>query len=242
MTKVRSWEYQPPETFDELSRLQLLRAEAMKYTGATPAGPSQVIIATHTAKHSDLGDGVDYPLTLDLLRLNAAYLNSATGVWNIDKAPDNTVNHIRSNLYDVSNLDVREEVQTKRHSYGVTYLSDFDPYTPYYPAFKNMNAEPMLASMYLSFASAAIVRMVYDNWKSQVGSNATDEQYAEKTIDYINNEINKLLDERFQFVVESFSSPADKKRRYTWSTEVTIGIPNAKWVNRLKIHAASRNQ
>lgn len=233
---TRSWGYQTPEDFDELSRLQQLHAEGMKYTGATNAGPSQVVILTHTAKHHDLGDGVDYPLSLDLLRLNVAYIGNPSGVWDIDKAPDNTMNHIRSNLYDVSNLDVQPLTQTKRHAYGAMYMMDFDPYTPFYPAFKNMNADAMLAPMYLSFASAAILHIVYDNWKQRVGSGDTAQQYAEKSLAHINSEISKLFDGRFQYTVESYDSPADKKRRYSWSTDVTVGVPQTKWVNRLKIH------
>lgn len=239
---TRNWEYQTPDNFDELSRLQQLHAEGMKYTGATNAGPSQVVIVTHTAKQYDLGDGIDYPLTLDLLRLNVEYIGNPNGVWNADKAPDNTVNHIRANLYDVSDLDVQPAIQAKRHAYGAMYLSDFDPYTPFYPAFKNMNADAMLAPMYLSFASAAIVHIVHDNWKQRVGSGDTAEQYVEKTMNYINNEISKLFDDRFQYTVEAYNSPADVKRRHTWSTDVTVGIPQTKWVNRLKIHVDKINQ
>ena len=233
-----SWEYQDPNTYDEAERIKQLHAAAMLYAGASEAMPSQIVITTHTSKQRDLADGVQYPLTLDLLRLNVKYLSNPTGVWDIDNAPDTGMNHVRPNLYDVSHLDVSNDVLTMRSKYGVTTLMDFDPYTPFYPVFKNINAEVMLAPMYLSFASAAIVHMVHDNWKQRVGSNLTAEQYAARTIDYVNGEISKLFDNRYSYVVNSYETVADKKRRYSWTTEVTIGMPQAKWVNNLKIKVA----
>lgn len=241
MTK-RSWDYQDPNDYDDSERIKELHAAAMLYAGVTNEMPSQVVITSHTAKHRDIGDDVQYPLSFDLLRMNIEYLSNPSGVWDADRAPDIGMNHVRTNLYDVTHLDVSDAVLEKRAKYGGITLMDFDPYTPYYPAFKNANPETSIAPMYLSFASAAIVHMVHDNWKQRVGSNLTPEQYAARTIDYVNGEISKLFDNRFAYSIDAYDTPADKKRRYSWTTEVTIGMPQMKWVNNLKIKAAKIQQ
>lgn len=234
MEKV-SWDYLDPVDYDDADRLKQLHTAAMMYSGIEQALPSQVVIVSHTAKFRDMESGKYYPLSLDILKLNVAYLNDPRGVWHIDRAPDTNTNHVRQNVYDITHLDVPDVVNVQRAKYGAISMLDYDPYTAYYPAFKNVNPDVAMAPMYLSFVAAAAVHIAYDDWKQQVGSSRTDEQYVAKTINHVNVQISKRFDPRFTYNVTSYVTPADKKRRYSWTTELTVGIPNTKWVNQLKI-------
>lgn len=231
----RSWDYIDPVGYDDMARLKQIHAAAMAYSGLEHAVPSQVVISAHTAKYRGEDANTYFPLTLDLLKMNVGYLNNSEGIWNIDRAPDTGTNHIRANLYDVTHLDLPEVMLIERAKYGAITMADYDPYTPFYPAFKNTNPEVALAPMYLSFVAAAIVHIAYDDWKRQIGSSQTDEQYVSKTTSFISGEIAKQFDGRYSYVIDSTVTPADKKRKYSWSTEVTVGIPNTKWVNKLRV-------
>lgn len=238
------WGYLDPDTYDDIGRSAALYQASLQYPGvlADSAIGINTVIVAHTAHYRNYDDGIKYPLTLDLLDITLAYIDNPSGTWNQTYAPDMNNNHIRQNLYDVSHVDVLPAVNEKRYSQGIMYVEDADVNYVFYPAFRNQyaNSSSMLQGMFIGFVVADLLHIDYSNWVRLVGSNNTDAQYTEKTVDYINQQIAGRFDNRYKYTVSSTITAADAKRRYSWTTGINIKGSAAKTVNRLSISGSSR--
>lgn len=232
-----TFQYQDPVNYDDLDRTRQLHAAAMQFDGV-----KNVVIVPQTAKMEHMGDGEYYPVSLDLLRLNQAYIGSTSQIWDSDKAPDTNGNHISQNLYDVQYVDVSATYNQNRSEYGSTYVLDYDHQRVFYPSLRNVNEDITVSPMYFSFAIATIVHIAYGAWKNYVGSNMTEEQYNEKTADYVNKQIAKRFDNRFQFEVSAYASADDRKRKYSWTTEIDVYTNGRRTVNKLNIFAVPKQR
>ena len=229
MAQVFDW--LDPSSYDDLNRCKTLHALAM-------ANGGNVVIAAGTCKSYIMDDDKVYPITVDLLDLNANYMGSPTGVWDGDNSPDQE--HLNNRpLYDLTYCDVSQDVIDQRGEMNVIALQYVTPYNVFYPAFLNVNIDVVMAVMFLPFVVATVVHLNHSNWKKTVGGSLSDSQYAERNIEYLNREISKRFDPRFTYIVDSYTTEADKKRRFSWTTSLVVLTPGVKTVIKLKLTVGS---
>lgn len=229
---AETFQWLDPYEYDDMARLEALR-------NAAAANGGNVVLTSQTCKSYVMGTDKHYPTSVDLLDLFKNYMGSPSGVWDANAAPDQQ--HLNSRpLYDISHSDVSQDVINKRNELGAIYLLNSDPFNVFYPTFSNTNSDAELPDLFLGFVCSTIVHINHSNWKRRVGSSLTDQQYVERSVEYLNREISKRFDNRYAYQVDSSLTPADKKRRYSWSTNVMISTPGIKTVNKLKLTVSSQ--
>lgn len=229
MAQVFDW--LDPSSYDDLNRSKALYELVM-------ANGGNVIIAAGTCKSHVMDDGKTYPITVDLLDLNTNYMGSPTGVWDADNCPDQE--HLNNRpLYDLTYCDVSQDVINQRGAMNIVALQYAGPYEVFYPAFLNVNGDVIMSDMFLPFVIATIVRLNHNNWKRTVGGSLSDAQYTERSVEYLNREISKRFDQRFTYIVDSHLTEADKRRRFSWTTSITVTTPGIKTVNKLRLTVGS---
>lgn len=216
------WGRLDPLTFDELERIELL------------SDLVDVVLVSQCADVND--DGDIHPLTLDLMKLNQAYLGGPR--WQSDLAPDRNGNHIRGQLTNVTGLDWGSGVLDRLSSNGVTYAINYDPTKVHYPQLRTLSTlNTMRTQMYFNFAVAELMHINYRVWCELTGRSLTGDQLIASHKARAINLLRQVVDDRYKVTFDVEITDADRNRGYSWSCNVGVIGKMPKVVKKLNIVA-----
>lgn len=184
------------------------------------------------------------PLTFDVAYKASRYMGSSNGNWDPRFAFEEPAIKILEYVGQLDDTHDLTEPQAARFwEVGTCYPLYWDPNSLYWPYLRTVHSEPSspLTSLEYVFGTCTAVKEAYKVFAILVGSNLEEEQFIERSNQLITDRLNSAVRfaSKFRIIVETKITAADKKRRYSWTTEITFASGDYKTVNSLKIKAAS---
>lgn len=224
----RGWGYVDSNTVDEMSAITVLDASISLYPEstlfATPACRAVIVPQHGTMVGSDYRGRL--PLSIDVATKIAMYTGSRTGVWNSERAFDATPNNHVTKFRDINDTYMSDSMYDRYWSVGVIWAQNVNRTTAFYPAFSTVYADDTSVLRGLPFIMAICQTWKYAHrsWVINTGNQKlTKEQIVSRSNDSIANDIAGKFDQRFAINVDTYFTPADTQRGYSWSCDITIG-------------------
>lgn len=221
----RGWGFVDPNQVDELSAIIALDRSISLFPESalfsTPACRA-VIVPQHGVKLD-----TDYkgrlPLSLDVAEKVARYTGSE--VWKSNAAFDNSPNNHITNFTDINDLYMPDGKAEQYWSIGVIWAQNVDRTRAFYPAFSTVYKDDTSVLRGLPYIMAMCQTWKYAirSWQINVGNGKlTKQQVIARSNDSIATDTEGKFDGRFVINPNTFYTPADVQRGYSWSCEITI--------------------
>lgn len=183
------------------------------------------------------------PLTLEFARMCARYMGAGTGVWNsqwaFDMPPLNQISMFR----DVNNTFKPMTVRTRDWSNGLVWAQAYDRRSLFFPAFQTVyDDDSSILNSFFNMAIAVELEKVADKvWRDLSGiSSLTNSQFIDRSNRLIVERTRGRFDDRVIIEAETFLTPNDSKRGYSWSCNIIMYGNNMKTVGSFTIISRRR--
>ena len=223
----RGWGYVDVNVVDELSAITALDQSISLYPEstlfATPACRAVIV-----PQHGEM-IGSEYrgrlPLSIDVATKVAMYAGAATGVWNSERAFDATPNNHITKFRDINDAYMTDTMYDRYWSVGVIWAQNVNRTTAFYPAFSTTYTDDtsVLRGLPFIMAMCQTWKYAHRSWTLNTGNQKlTKAQIISRSNESIANDVAGKFDQRFDIGVETFFTPADTQRGYSWSCNITI--------------------
>lgn len=207
-------------------------------------GASRIVIVRGDSLPYDERIPYNVPFTFDIAYKASRYMGSSNGNWDGRYAfEDPTVKVLEYVGQLDDSHDLTEPQAARFWEVGTCYPLYWNPSSLFWPYLRTVHAEPSspLTSLEYVFGTCTAVKEAHKVWAILVGSNLEEAQFVERSNQLITDRLNSdtRFASKFRISVDTKITAADKKRRYSWTTEITFGSGDNKTVNNLKIKAAS---
>ena len=193
----------------------------------TPVCRGEIIYQSGKLVGSDYRKQV--PLLVDYADSFAEMAGAGTGIMRtnkyMDEAPNNFVSLVRGLNVDSFPSSVSERIW----GVGGTYAQAYDRRRHYYPALHSVYNDDtsVLTSPITVHIACDVIRQVIKTHAYLSGnSSLTDAQFIERSNTLVGKAVSGRYGERIRTVVNTRLTDADKKRGFSWTTDVTIYANN----------------
>lgn len=207
-------------------------------------GASRIAIVRGDSLPFDERIPYNLPFTFDVAYKASRYMGDSNGNWDSRfEFEDPTIKVIEYVGQLDDSHDLTEPQAARFWEVGTCYPLYWDPSSLYWPYLRTVHSEPSspLTSLEYVFGTCTAVKEAHKVFAILVGSNLEEEQFVERSNQMLTDRLNSAIRfaSKFRITVETKITAADKKRRYSWTTEITFASGDYKTVNSLKIKAAS---
>lgn len=222
------------------SNAQMIKESIVDGTGA-----SRIAIIRGDSAPYDARIPYNTPFTFDVAYKTTKYMGNTSGDWDGRYAYDNETVKVLTYVGELEgNQNDLTEPQANRYwDVGTAYPLFWDDRSLFWPYLRTVHAEPSskMTSLEFVFGTCTGVKEAYKVWAILVGSNLEEDQFVERSNQMIMDRLNpaKRFASKFRISVDTKITAADKKRKYSWTTEITYSGGDYKTVNVLKISAQS---
>lgn len=222
------------------SNAQMIKESIVDGTGA-----SRIAIIRGDSAPFDPRIPYNVPFTFDIAYKASQYMGSTSGDWDGRYAFDDETVKVLSYVgeLDADENDLTEPQANRYWDVGTAYPLYWDTQSLFWPYLRTVHAEPSskMTSLEFVFGTCTGVKEAYKVWAILVGSNLEEEQFVERSNQMIMDRLNaaKRFASKFRITVDTKITAADKKRKFSWTTEITYSGGDYKTVNVLKISAQS---
>ncbi len=207
-------------------------------------GASRIVIVRGDSLPYDARIPYNTPFTFDVAYKASRYMGSSNGNWDGRYAFEDPTVKVLEYVGQLDDTHDLTEPQAARFwEVGTCYPLYWNPSSLYWPYLRTVHAEPSspLTSLEYVFGTCTAVKEAHKVFAILVGSNLEEAQFVERSNQLITDRLNSAIRfaSKFRITVDTKITAADKKRRYSWTTEITFASGDYKTVNNLKIKAAS---
>lgn len=231
---------------DESSILISLRTAAEAY-------PESEIYGTHACRALIVGRSgylIDsrykdlLPLTIDLADKFAYYMGRGNGVFRENTGPDTPPYNQVSMFKDVNATFQSQDVYNRDWDNGLIWVQHFDRRSLFYPGLQTVYNDPtsVLNSAINMFICIETQKVADRTWRELVGTSnvRSREQFRERSDQLILDQLEGRFDDRVVIEPRTYFTDFDKQLGYSWSTEITLYLPNMMTVGSYTIIARRR--
>lgn len=221
------------------SNAQMIPESVIDGTGA-----SRILIVRGDSLPYDARIPYNVPFTFDIAYKASRYMGSTDGNWDGRYAFEEPTVKVLEYVGPLDDTHDLSEPQAARFwEVGTCYPLFWDPNSLFWPYLRTVHSEPAspLTSFEYVVGTCTAVKEAYRVWAILVGSNLEEAQFVERSNQLITDRLKSdvRFASKFRIVVDTKITAADKKRRYTWTTEIQFASGDYKTVNNLRIKAAS---
>lgn len=226
-----------PNTTEEDSSIGIsLRA-------AIAAFPESIMYGTGAARgvvvgHSGKALGSTYnkmvPGTYELAMKRARYFGAGNGImksrWAYDQGDMKTIQYMK----DVTGIDKPQKVRNKDWANGLIYFQNYDTSRAFMPMGRTVYKDDtsVLTSEMVMQIATNCNRVAFEVWRELVGNGKlNDAQFIQRSNRRITELTNGRYDGRVVIVPETYYTPEDEARGYSWSCRIHVYAPNTKTVS-----------
>lgn len=207
-------------------------------------GASRIAIVRGDTLPYDARIPYNVPLTFDVAYKASRYMGSTDGNWDGRYAFEEETVKVLEYVGQLDDSHDLTEPQASRFwEVGTCYPLYWDPTSLYWPYLRTVHSEPSspLTSLEYVFGTCTAVKEAHKVFAILVGSNLEEAQFVERSNQLIADRLHSAtrFAGKFRIIVDTKITAADRKRRYSWTTEITFASGDYKTVNSLKINAAS---
>ncbi len=224
-------ENRAPTLSEEVSRTRSLMVRLRAFPESILFGTAvcRADIVLQTGRLAEGGYSKPVPQLLDYLDKWAKFAGAADGILREDAHIDEYPNNVTEIVNRLSTPYINERTRSEIWDNGGTYSTTFDRRSNYYPAIRSVYAEDtsVLLSPITRDICCHIMRIVFKAHAHFSGNaRLTPGQLREKCDEHITRETNGLYGGRVEIRPETYHTPADENRGYSWHTKVTVGGNN----------------
>jgi hypothetical protein len=183
------------------------------------------------------------PLTLEFAQKCARYMGSGTGIWNskwsFDMPPLNQVSMFR----DVNNTFKPVNVRTRDWTNGLVWAQSYDRRSLFFPAFQTVydDDSSILNSVMNMMIAVELEKVVERVWRDLTGiTSLTNQQFIDRSNRLIEQRTRGRFDSRVIIEAETFLTPNDDQRGYSWRCNIIMYGNNMKTVGSFTIISRRR--
>lgn len=233
---------EPLSASDEASVAAQLNQLVANYPESTLHGTPACRAAIVRGSFKLVGVGAGYrhrlPLTLEVAYKMGRYMGASTGAWNGDYKPDvDPLNKIeRGN--EVSGLVVKNAVAENAWSNNAIYFQPYDHRDYFCAAFQSVCPDDtsIFNSLITVLGATWLHKVCFYTWRGLTGrTDLSDDQFIEQSNKAIERWVSKRFDDRFVIQAETYYTPADTQRGFSWSAKIRIYANNMKTVAAFQI-------
>lgn len=221
----RGWGYVDPNAVDELSAIIALDRSISLYPESalfsTPACRAVIVPQHGVKKNTDYRGRL--PLSLDVAEKVARYAGSE--VWKSNAAFDNSPNNHITNFTDINDLYMTDSKAEQYWSIGVIWAQNVDRSRAFYPAFSTVYKDDtsVLRGLPYIMAMCQVWKYAIRSWQINVGNQKlSKQQVIDRSNESINNDVEGKFDGRFNIIPNTYYTPADVARGYSWTCDIRI--------------------
>jgi len=204
-----------------------LRATALLYAESTLHGTATCRIIL-LAQEGDPVNSVytnKLGLVFDLASKNARYMGRATGGMRPGLGYDDYPNNVVNKVNNVTNTWLAKTAKDAIWSAGLNFVEYVDRYTLFSPAYQTVYPikGSVLTSAIFAFIVADIEKRIGAVYKRLSGnSKLTKQQFIERSNRLLLEFTAELYDGRVNIVPNTYFTPADNARGYSWTMDVNV--------------------
>jgi hypothetical protein len=231
----------PFNTLDQDSSVGIaLRGMVRSYPESTVHGTS-ALRANIVMQAGDLIVG-DYfkpvPLTIELANKRARYMGAANGVMSSRTAYDKPENNKLTLVKNVRNTWKPVAVRNANWDNGLIWAQHYDRRQMFFPSIHTAYAEDtsILKSDINMLIAVELQKVCFRVWRDLVGrADLTNDQFIENSNRMINEFVVNRFDNRVVIVPDTFYTPADEQRGFSWNCRINMYGNNSKTVGAFTI-------
>lgn len=191
------------------------------------------IVVAHAGRLANSTYEEYLPGVFEIAIWRAKYLGAGDGkmksAYAYDGDPGNRVKY----MVDLTNLDKPTNVRNRDWDNGIVWFEDFDTRDAFCPAVQTVYDDD--SSILNNDINMQIVcelnTVAFQVWKRLTGNaRLTNDQFIKRSNELLNQYIQFRFDGRGVFVPETFYTPADDARGYSWSCRIHFYGNNSKTV------------
>jgi hypothetical protein len=183
------------------------------------------------------------PVTLEFAQKSARYMGAGTGVWNsqwaFDMPPLNQISLFRN----VNNTFKPVTVRTRDWANGLVWCQSYDRRSLFFPAFQTVyDDDSSILNSFFNMAIAVELEKVAERvWRDLSGiTSLTNAQFIDRSNRLIMERTRGRFDDRVIIEAETFLTPNDTQRGYSWSCNIIMYGNNMKTVGSFTIISRRR--
>ena len=239
-----TWAYEEPNNVElENSIAVNLRTIAGNYPESeiygTPVCRVSIVGHCGTLLNTNYRGGL-LPLTIDMASKVARYMGAGTGSWangfGFDESPNNIVTDFRNINHTWKSVDT----YNKDWDAGLVWVQSFDRRSVFYPGIQTAYPDDtsVLNSLITVAACCFLEKVSQLVWRALSGTTRlTNGQFIERSNALIVSNTQDRFDGRFIIQPETFYTPADAQRGFSWGSKIHIYANNMKTVGTMTIVA-----
>lgn len=173
------------------------------------------------------------PLTVEIAYKFSRYMGAGNGSWNSVYKPNVSPNNQVQLFKDVNNQWVPKEVYNKDWENGIIWAQTYDTKSLFFPAFQTQYPDDtsIFNSAITMTAAVELEKVCFRVWRDLTGrDDLTEEQFIEQSNEMITTLTQGRFDGRFVIVPETYYTPADSARGFSWSCKIHLYANNMKTV------------
>lgn len=173
------------------------------------------------------------PVLMEVGTKAARYMGGGNGVWRNGFDFDGAPGSVLEKVYDVNVVYTPAAARNRDWDAGLNWVQRFDRRSLFFPALKTVygNDTSVLTGFLTAMAIVEVNKVCQRAWRQFSGvQKYTNAQLADRVNEFISDRLRGRFDGRFVFEPETYFTPADLARGFSWTTKVKIYAPNMKTV------------
>lgn len=173
------------------------------------------------------------PLTFDIANKMASYMGAGNGVWNSSYNPEGQPGSIIKTGKNIQPAFLSGTARYSNWFLGLNWAQAYDLTSFYTPAYKTIysNDTSVLNSFITTQAIASLNTITAQMWRGMEGiSNLTAAQFKKKIVNYMNDAVKGLYDNRYVIIPVPELTALDEERGYSITLAIKIYANNMKTV------------
>lgn len=178
-------------------------------------------------------------IIIDLVEKLSRYMGAGIS-WNDQYAFDTSPINEVTDWINVNFTYRSEAMKETAWDAGVIWLENKDTTTLFYPAYQTIYPDDtsVLNNIFTVMACSYLNKVAHRVWANVTGNEKdSDEMIVARINDLIESETLGIFDGRFEITANTYFTPADNARGYSWTTEIEIYAHVSKTVGTYKITA-----
>lgn len=173
------------------------------------------------------------PMTFDIASKMAGYMGAGNGVWNSTKNPEGEPGSIVKTGKSIKPDFLSATARYSNWFLGLNWVQAYDLHSFYTPAYKTVysNDTSVLNSFITTQAIAALNTIVSRMWRGMEGiSNLSAAQFKKKIVNYMNDAVKGLFDNRYVIIPVPEITTIDSERGYSITLAMKVYSNNMETV------------
>ena len=228
------------------SMASAIAAAAGNYPESTVYGTSalrgQIVEGSGLLLPSYVYKGI-VPLTIQMMNSFSEYMGAANGIWKGD-APDENPGNVMT-MFRKTNVSIKTPLaRSSDWSLGMTWFEPYDTNSWYCPALASLyTKDTSILKGFMNVLIAADLILVAHTVRRDLSGNSrlTDAQFIQRSNQLIQQRTNGRYDGRVTIVPDTYYSTADKKRKYSWHTNITMYGDDMRTADQVTVTARQRS-